>query len=248
MLALTTSAVYAQSKEEFTGPYPNPPEEAYQPAHRVQKSGIKRVLSRSRSRIYKPEKQNVRHTAQYEFYKRVELAAKEKQRVMRKLAKPQYSNFSYYGRALTMGDILFDRAVKPTASVAELARKLSAPESTLEVEIATASTPATTVASTNVAVEQLHLLLEDLNEQKQTSALKHLNGYLSAMITSQQTADADMTVTILERIRAGRTAEAIELLEFQLDGSVIGLADSLTVKTKLERPAGALKAVQRARA
>jgi len=40
---------------------------------------------------------NVRHTAQYEFYVRIEKAAKAKQRLLRKLAKPQYSNFSYFG-------------------------------------------------------------------------------------------------------------------------------------------------------
>jgi hypothetical protein len=40
---------------------------------------------------------NVKHTAQYEFYVRIEKAAKEKQRMLRKLAKPQYSDFSYFG-------------------------------------------------------------------------------------------------------------------------------------------------------
>ena len=40
---------------------------------------------------------NVRHTAQYEFYERIEKAAKEKQRILRKLAKPQYSDFRYFG-------------------------------------------------------------------------------------------------------------------------------------------------------
>jgi hypothetical protein len=39
----------------------------------------------------------VKHSAEYEFYARVEKAAREKQKMLRKMAKPQYSNFLYYG-------------------------------------------------------------------------------------------------------------------------------------------------------
>ena len=42
-------------------------------------------------------KSNVKHTAQYEFYVRIEKAAKAKQRMLRKLAEPQYADFSYFG-------------------------------------------------------------------------------------------------------------------------------------------------------
>ena len=42
-------------------------------------------------------KPNVKHTAEYEFYVRIEKAAKAKQRMLRKLAKPQYSDFTYFG-------------------------------------------------------------------------------------------------------------------------------------------------------
>ena len=42
-------------------------------------------------------KTRVRHTPQYEFYKRVEQAAKEKQRIFRKLSKAQFSNPLYFG-------------------------------------------------------------------------------------------------------------------------------------------------------
>jgi hypothetical protein len=38
-----------------------------------------------------------RQTAEYEFYVRAESVAKEKQRLLRKLAKPQYSDFTYFG-------------------------------------------------------------------------------------------------------------------------------------------------------
>jgi hypothetical protein len=39
----------------------------------------------------------VTHTARYEFYERVEEAAKRKQKLLKKLAKPQFSDFSYFG-------------------------------------------------------------------------------------------------------------------------------------------------------
>jgi hypothetical protein len=40
---------------------------------------------------------NIKHTAEYEFYARVEKVAREKQKMLRKMAKPQYSNFYYFG-------------------------------------------------------------------------------------------------------------------------------------------------------
>lgn len=43
------------------------------------------------------KKAKVKHTAQYEYYARVEKAAKEKQKLLKKLAAPQYSNPLYYG-------------------------------------------------------------------------------------------------------------------------------------------------------
>jgi hypothetical protein len=43
------------------------------------------------------KKGKVKYSARYEFYERVEKAAKEKQRLMRKLAKSQYSDPSYFG-------------------------------------------------------------------------------------------------------------------------------------------------------
>jgi hypothetical protein len=40
---------------------------------------------------------NVKHSAEYEFYARVEKVAREKQKMLKKMAKPQYSNFLYFG-------------------------------------------------------------------------------------------------------------------------------------------------------
>jgi hypothetical protein len=43
------------------------------------------------------KKGNVKHSARYEFYERIEQAAKEKQRVIKKLSKAQYSDPRYFG-------------------------------------------------------------------------------------------------------------------------------------------------------
>lgn len=43
------------------------------------------------------KKAKVKHTAQYEYYARVEEIAKEKQRILKKMAAPQYSNPLYFG-------------------------------------------------------------------------------------------------------------------------------------------------------
>lgn len=58
----------------------------------------KTTKKKHRKGIFSPSKrQNVKHNARYEFYERIEQGAKEKQRVMRKLAKPQYSDPRYFG-------------------------------------------------------------------------------------------------------------------------------------------------------
>jgi hypothetical protein len=43
------------------------------------------------------KKPNVKHTARFEYYKRMEWVAKEKQKMLRKMAQPQYSDFAYFG-------------------------------------------------------------------------------------------------------------------------------------------------------
>jgi hypothetical protein len=43
------------------------------------------------------KKQNVKHSARYEFYDRIEQAAKDKKRIIKKLAKPQFSDPKYFG-------------------------------------------------------------------------------------------------------------------------------------------------------
>ena len=57
----------------------------------------KRTTASHRMKAVKFHKTKVKHTARYEFYERVEKAAREKQKILRKLAKPQYSNPRYFG-------------------------------------------------------------------------------------------------------------------------------------------------------
>jgi hypothetical protein len=52
---------------------------------------------RSQWRSPQLKKMKVKHTPEYEFYKRVEKVAREKQRMLKKMAAPQYSNPLYFG-------------------------------------------------------------------------------------------------------------------------------------------------------
>jgi hypothetical protein len=56
----------------------------------------RKFFSPSRSRDFS-RRRSVKHTPEYEFYERVERAAREKKMLVRKLYKPQYSDFRYFG-------------------------------------------------------------------------------------------------------------------------------------------------------
>jgi hypothetical protein len=51
----------------------------------------------TKERSVRLKKVNVKHTPRYEYYARVEKVAKEKQRMLRKMDEPQYTNPLYYG-------------------------------------------------------------------------------------------------------------------------------------------------------
>jgi hypothetical protein len=55
----------------------------------------KGIFAPSRDGSFKKAK--VQHTARYEFYERIEKAAKEKQRILKKMSKAQYSDPRYFG-------------------------------------------------------------------------------------------------------------------------------------------------------
>jgi hypothetical protein len=50
-----------------------------------------------KTREIKRVQPNVKHSAEYEFYDRVEKAAKQKKRTLRELSKQQYTNPLYFG-------------------------------------------------------------------------------------------------------------------------------------------------------
>ena len=56
-----------------------------------------RVYKKTKTKAFKWKRRNVKHTAQYEYYDRVEAAAREHKRTLRKLNTPQYYDFMYYG-------------------------------------------------------------------------------------------------------------------------------------------------------
>jgi hypothetical protein len=68
----------------------SPPEAQVQVKH-------KRAHRPTKERSVRPKKVNIRHTPRYEFYARVEKVAKEKQRMLRKMDEPQFTNPLYFG-------------------------------------------------------------------------------------------------------------------------------------------------------
>jgi len=89
MLVLGVTAVVGQSKNERPSAlHPGPAVGADRTTQ-----GKKRVLAGRRKSVYRSP--NVRHTAQYEFYERVEQAAKQRQRLLIEQARHKKSNFGH---------------------------------------------------------------------------------------------------------------------------------------------------------
>ncbi|MBI3220712.1 MAG: hypothetical protein HYZ44_14450 [Bacteroidetes bacterium] len=88
-LALPLCAI---GQDNTLGDRSSTPTKVEEKTHRVHLSHKEK--RRQRLLFKKPKVEN---TARYEFYKRVEEAAKEKQKLMKKLSKPQYSDFAYFG-------------------------------------------------------------------------------------------------------------------------------------------------------
>ena len=192
------------------------------------------------------------------------------------LAADTVANRAYYEEALTLQDILFDQKVKASDATSELVQKITRSASSGVASIApspisqiaqklaesnsataakfAATNPSSfaapapvTIAQPELANEQLRLLLDDLKVNRQTNALNHLNGYLTAMLTSVYTADAEMTLLILERLRASQTPDGITLLETRLDGALINLGTSVGSTPEKERPSNSLQTLRRTR-
>jgi hypothetical protein len=92
MLLFVTVETFGQSTGEFSGPFPKEPERTVSKPVRH-----KTVFSGHHEKAFKYKQAKITHTAQYEFYKRVEVAAKQHMKELKELSKPQYSNFLYFG-------------------------------------------------------------------------------------------------------------------------------------------------------
>src|SRR4051794_9207947 len=60
-------------------------------------------------------------------------------------------------------------------------------------------------------LRELESFVSHLQDTRQTNTLRRFNDYSNATIVSQHSADLTVTVVILQRLRDGRTNEAIEL-------------------------------------
>lgn len=97
------------------------------------------------------------------------------------------------------------------------------------------------------ALEQMGSFCSYLQETKQTNALERFNVYAGASTASQQYADLGLTLAILERLRSGRTNEAYELLEGQLNSEVIGFVACYRELPRALQEQGSLKVLKAAR-
>jgi hypothetical protein len=76
------------------------------------------------------------------------------------------------------------------------------------------------------ALQQFESLVAYLQDAKQTNTLQRFNDYTTASLASQHYTDLGMTVAVLQRMRDGRTDQAYELLESQLNSDIIVFASS----------------------
>jgi hypothetical protein len=76
------------------------------------------------------------------------------------------------------------------------------------------------------ALEQLASFVSYLQDTKQTNTIQRFNSYSNASLASRHYADLGVTLNILQRLRDGRTNQAYELLEGQLDVAIIGFVTS----------------------
>jgi hypothetical protein len=76
------------------------------------------------------------------------------------------------------------------------------------------------------ALQQLESFVTYLQDTKQTNILQRFNNYSNSSLASQQYAELGVTLAILQRLRDGRTNQAYQLLEGQLDADIVGFATS----------------------
>src|SRR5262245_10585826 len=76
------------------------------------------------------------------------------------------------------------------------------------------------------ALQQLESFVAYLQNTTQTSMLQRFNDYLNSSLASRDYADIGETLAILQRLRDGRTNQALELLESRLNHDIAGFGAS----------------------
>lgn len=76
------------------------------------------------------------------------------------------------------------------------------------------------------ALQQLSSFVTYLQDTKQTNILQKYHDLSTASLASRHYADLGVTLAVLQRFRDGRTNQAYELLEGQLDSDIIGFVAS----------------------
>lgn len=84
LAAIGAISFHASAQDQPTSLDPGRKQAVHSPRHHKSKS-------------VKLKRQKVKHTAQFEFYERVEQAAKEKQRILKYLNKRQFKDHRYFG-------------------------------------------------------------------------------------------------------------------------------------------------------
>src|SRR5438477_4687633 len=72
------------------------------------------------------------------------------------------------------------------------------------------------------ALQQLESFISYLQDTKQTNILQRFEDYSNASLASRHYADLGVTLAILQRLRDGRTNQAYELLEGNLNTDIVG--------------------------
>jgi hypothetical protein len=97
------------------------------------------------------------------------------------------------------------------------------------------------------ALQQLDSFVTHLQQTKQTNTLQRFNEYLNASHVARHGADLGMTVMILQRLRDGRTNQAYELLEGDLDHDISAFVASYRDLPASLRSQGSLKVLRLAK-
>jgi hypothetical protein len=92
---LAAGVIYAQEKPSVPNSLNSG--QSYSSPTTIKKEKKKKIKFFSPKREDAYRKPNVKNTARYEYYVRIEKAAKQKQRILKELSKPQYSDFRYFG-------------------------------------------------------------------------------------------------------------------------------------------------------